>query len=137
MIGERTAEEVKIGIGSALPLDEPLQMEVKGRDMIAGLPRTIPITLGRGDRGDRAAAPGQIITAVRNVLEQTPPELSSDIIDKGMVMTGGGVAASQHRHAADPGDRHPVPRGRQRAELASRSAPAWRSSTSTSSARAW
>ena len=89
MIGERTAEEVKIAIGSALPLDEPLQMEVKGRDMIAGLPRTIPISSGEVTEAIEAPL-AQIITAVRNVLEQTPPELSSDIIDKGMVMTGGG-----------------------------------------------
>jgi len=89
MIGERTAEELKIAIGSALPLDEPMQMEVKGRDMIAGLPRTIPITSGEVTEAIEAPL-AQIITAVRNVLEQTPPELSSDIIDKGMVMTGGG-----------------------------------------------
>jgi rod shape-determining protein MreB len=90
MIGDRTAEEVKIRIGSALPLDEPLRMEVKGRDMIAGLPRTIPIT--STEITEAIEQPLQaIITAVRNVLEQTPPELSSDIIDKGMVMTGGGA----------------------------------------------
>ncbi len=89
MIGERTAEEVKIGIGSALALDEPMEMEVKGRDMIAGLPRTIPITSGEVTEAIEGPL-AQIITAVRNVLEQTPPELSSDIIDKGMVMTGGG-----------------------------------------------
>jgi len=89
MVGERTAEEVKIGIGSALALDEPMQMEVKGRDMIAGLPRTIPITSGEVTEAIEGPL-SQIITAVRNVLEQTPPELSSDIIDKGMVMTGGG-----------------------------------------------
>jgi rod shape-determining protein MreB and related proteins len=90
MIGDRTAEEVKIQIGSALPLEEPLRMEVKGRDMIAGLPRTIPIT--STEITEAIEQPLQaIITAVRNVLEQTPPELSSDIIDKGMVMTGGGA----------------------------------------------
>jgi rod shape-determining protein MreB len=90
MIGDRTAEDVKIQIGSALPLDEPLRMEVKGRDMIAGLPRTIPIT--STEITEAVEQPLQaIITAVRNVLEQTPPELSSDIIDKGMVMTGGGA----------------------------------------------
>jgi rod shape-determining protein MreB and related proteins len=90
MIGERTAEEVKIQIGSALPLEEPLRMEVKGRDMIAGLPRTIPLT--STEITEAIEQPLQaIITAVRNVLEQTPPELSSDIIDKGMVMTGGGA----------------------------------------------
>jgi rod shape-determining protein MreB len=90
MIGDRTAEDVKIRIGSALPLEEPLKMEVKGRDMIAGLPRTIPIT---SQEVTEAIEPPlqQIIGAVRNVLEQTPPELSSDIIDKGMVMSGGGA----------------------------------------------
>src|SRR6185503_3465124 len=89
MIGDRTAEEVKIAIGSALPLDEPLTMEVKGRDMIAGLPRTIPITSTEITEAIEQPLQ-QVITAVRNVLEQTPPELSSDIIDKGMVMSGGG-----------------------------------------------
>ncbi len=90
MIGERTAEEVKIAIGSALPLEEPMQMDVKGRDMIAGLPRTIPISSNEVTEAIEAPMQ-QIITAVRGVLEQTPPELSSDIIDKGMVMTGGGA----------------------------------------------
>ncbi len=90
MIGERTAEEVKIRIGSALPLSEPLQMEVKGRDLIAGLPRTIP--LASGEVTEAIEQPlQQIISAVRGVLEQTPPELASDIIDKGMVMSGGGA----------------------------------------------
>src|SRR6476661_1588152 len=90
MIGDRTAEEVKIQIGSALPLDEPLTMEVKGRDMIAGLPRTIPITSSEVTEAIEQPLQ-QIVSAVRNVLEQTPPELSSDIIDKGMVMSGGGA----------------------------------------------
>ncbi len=89
MIGDRTAEEVKIAIGSAMPLDEPMTMEVKGRDMIAGLPRTIPITSTEITEAIEQPLQ-QVITAVRNVLEQTPPELSSDIIDKGMVMSGGG-----------------------------------------------
>jgi rod shape-determining protein MreB len=89
MIGERTAEEVKIRIGSALPLDEPLQMEVKGRDLIAGLPRTIPLSSGEVTEAIEQPLQ-QIISAIRGVLEQTPPELASDIIDKGMVMSGGG-----------------------------------------------
>jgi len=76
-------------IGSALPLDEPLTMEVKGRDLIAGLPRTIPITSSEVTEAIEQPLQ-QIVSAVRNVLEQTPPELSSDIIDKGMVMSGGG-----------------------------------------------
>jgi len=89
MIGDRTAEEVKIMVGSALPLDPPLTMEVKGRDMIAGLPRTIPISSNEITEAIELPLQ-QIISAVRYVLEETPPELSSDIIDRGMVMSGGG-----------------------------------------------
>jgi rod shape-determining protein MreB len=89
MIGERTAEEVKIAIGTALPLERELTMDVRGRDLIAGLPRTIPMT---SSEVMEAMEPPlqQIIGAIRLVLEQTPPELASDIIDKGMVMSGGG-----------------------------------------------
>ena len=89
MVGDRTAEEVKITIGTALPIDPPLTMEVKGRDMIAGLPRTIPISSNEINEAIESPLQ-QIISAVRYVLEETPPELSSDIIDRGMVMTGGG-----------------------------------------------
>jgi rod shape-determining protein MreB len=89
MIGERTAEEVKMAIGAALPLERELHMEVRGRDLIAGLPRTIPLT--SSEVMEALETPlQQIVTAVRSVLEKTPPELSSDIIDKGMVMSGGG-----------------------------------------------
>src|SRR5450759_2785247 len=89
MIGDRTAEDVKIEIGTALPLERELTMDVRGRDLIAGLPRTISIA---SSEVMEAIEPPlqQIIGAVRLVLEQTPPELSSDIIDKGMVMSGGG-----------------------------------------------
>ena len=90
MVGERTAEEVKIQIGTALPLERELTMEVRGRDLIAGLPRTIPIT-SREVMEAIEAPLQQLVAAVRSVLEQTPPELSSDIIDKGMVMSGGGA----------------------------------------------
>lgn len=90
MIGERTAEEVKISIGTALPLERELSMEVRGRDLIAGLPRTIPITSSEVMEAIEAPLQ-QLVAAVRHVLEQTPPELSSDIIDKGMVMSGGGA----------------------------------------------
>jgi len=89
MIGDRTAEEVKIQIGTALPLERELHMEVRGRDLIAGLPRTVPLT--SSEVMEALEAPlQQIVGAVRGVLEETPPELSSDIIDKGMVMSGGG-----------------------------------------------
>ncbi|MBC7235934.1 MAG: rod shape-determining protein [Chloroflexi bacterium] len=89
IIGEHTAEQIKLAIGSALPLEEQLSMEVRGRDQVAGLPRTITIT--SGEVTDAIAEPlAAIATAVRAVLEKTPPELVSDIIDRGMVMTGGG-----------------------------------------------
>src|SRR5438309_2317439 len=90
MIGERTAEDVKIQIGSALPMDPELTMEVRGRDLIAGLPRTI--TIGSNEITE-AMDPvlQQIIGAVKGVLEETPPELASDVIDKGMVLSGGGA----------------------------------------------
>lgn len=88
MIGERTAEEVKIRIGSALPLPEELKMEVKGRDSIAGLPRTVEIT--SSEITEALSVPlNEIVQSIHYVLEQTPPELSSDILDKGMVLTGG------------------------------------------------
>jgi rod shape-determining protein MreB and related proteins len=89
MVGDRTAEEVKIAIGTALPLEREMTMEVRGRDLIAGLPRTIPITSSEVMEAIEAPLQ-QLVAAVRVVLEQTPPELSSDIIDKGMVMSGGG-----------------------------------------------
>jgi rod shape-determining protein MreB len=90
MIGERTAEEVKIAIGTALPLERELTLDVRGRDLIAGLPRTIPLT--SSEIMEAMEKPlQQVVTAVRAVLEETPPELASDIIDKGMVMTGGGA----------------------------------------------
>ncbi|HEV8672248.1 MAG TPA: rod shape-determining protein [Candidatus Limnocylindria bacterium] len=90
MIGERTSEDVKIQIGSAMPMDQELTMEVRGRDLIAGLPRTI--TIGSNEITE-AMDPvlQQIITSVKAVLEETPPELASDVIDKGMVLSGGGA----------------------------------------------
>jgi rod shape-determining protein MreB len=90
MIGDRTAEQVKIEIGSALPLEEELTMSVKGRDMIAGLPREVKIT--STEITEALEVPLRNLTdAIRAVLEQTPPELSADIIDKGIVISGGGA----------------------------------------------
>ncbi|HEU0169395.1 MAG TPA: rod shape-determining protein, partial [Chloroflexota bacterium] len=89
MIGERTAEEIKIQIGSATRLEDELEMEVRGRDQLLGLPRTV--TVRTNEIVDAIADPISAVTeAVKTVLEQTPPELSSDVMDKGMVMTGGG-----------------------------------------------
>lgn len=93
-VGERTAEEVKIAIGSAMPQEEDQVMEVRGRDEVAGLPRTIQIRAS--EITDAITEPLEaIIGAVRAVLEETPPELSSDIIDKGMILTGGGALLRQ------------------------------------------
>lgn len=87
-IGERTAEEIKISIGSALPLEEKLSMEVRGRDMISGLPKTIVIVSDDVTEAIQNEL-GGIIQAVKNVLQDTPPELSADVMDKGMVLSGG------------------------------------------------
>ena len=89
LIGERTAEEVKIHIGSAYPLNEPMTMEVKGRDLIAGIPKTLLVS----DEEIREALTetfGAIVEAVKIALERTPPELAADIVDKGVVIAGGG-----------------------------------------------
>ena len=89
-IGDRTSEEVKIAIGSAMPLEEDVVMDVRGRDQVAGLPRTVQIHAN--EITEAITEPLEaIIGAVRAVLEETPPELSSDIIDKGMILTGGGA----------------------------------------------
>ncbi|MBC8254569.1 MAG: rod shape-determining protein [Ardenticatenia bacterium] len=90
VIGEQTAEDVKIGIGSALPLDEPLEMDIRGRDQVAGLPRTIKVT---SDEVTEAMAEplASVVGVIKGVLEKTPPELASDIIDRGMVVVGGGA----------------------------------------------
>src|SRR6476469_2786575 len=89
VVGERTAESVKIEVGSALLLDKPLTMHVRGRDQVSGLPRTIEV--GSNEVTEAIQEPLEaVVNATRTVLSETPPELSSDIIDKGMVMTGGG-----------------------------------------------
>ncbi|MEW5805952.1 MAG: rod shape-determining protein [Acidobacteriota bacterium] len=89
LIGERTAEEVKIKIGSAFPLDEEMTMEIKGRDLIEGIPKTITISDAE-IREALSETVTMIIGAVRDALEQTPPELAADIVDKGIILTGGG-----------------------------------------------
>ncbi len=89
LIGERTAEAIKIEIGSAYPLDEPISMEIKGRDLVEGVPKTLTLTDAEV-REALAETVGIILDAVRVALEKTPPELSADIMDKGIVLTGGG-----------------------------------------------
>lgn len=89
VIGDRTAEAIKLEVGSAFPLDRPSSMEVKGRDILRGIPKTVSVA----DQEIRQALSGcvsSIIQAIRVALEQTPPELSADISDRGVVLTGGG-----------------------------------------------
>jgi len=90
LIGERTAEELKMKIGSAYPLDEEESMEVKGRDLVAGIPKTMKISSVQV-REALSEPVDAIVEAVRQALEETPPELAADILDKGIVVTGGGA----------------------------------------------
>ena len=90
MIGERTAEDIKIRLGSAYPLGKESSMDVKGRDMIAGLPKTIPIT-SQEVREAMLEPLNHIIDAVRVTLERCPPELSADLVDRGLMLAGGGA----------------------------------------------
>lgn len=87
-IGDRSAEEVKIKVGSAMYMDKPLTMEVKGRDMISGLPRTIKVTSDDVTEALQLDLEG-LIEAVKDVLHKTPPELSADVMNKGIIMSGG------------------------------------------------
>ncbi len=93
-IGDKTAEDIKIQIGSAVPLDEELVMQVKGRDFVLGLPRTVEI---KSNEITKAISKElrEIVKAIKDVFQETPPELSSDIIDRGIIMTGG---SSMLRH---------------------------------------
>ncbi len=90
LVGERTSELIKITIGSAYPGDQSQTMEIKGRDIVAGIPKTVMIT--DGEIRDSLLDPiNQVVEAVRVSLERTPPELASDIVDRGIVLAGGGA----------------------------------------------
>ena len=89
LIGDRTSEEIKMNLGSAFPLDEELTMEIKGRDLVEGIPKTLVVS-DEEIREALAETVSVIIDAARVALEQTPPELAADIVDKGIVLTGGG-----------------------------------------------
>jgi len=102
--GERTAEDIKIQIGSAFPLKQELKMQVKGRDLVTGLPRTLEIT-SQEIRGALEEPLQRIIDCVKATLEKTPPELSADIVERGIFLAGG------HRAAEEPG---PTPARRDR-----------------------
>jgi rod shape-determining protein MreB len=90
LVGERTAEQIKVQIGSAFPLDAPLTMEIKGRNLIEGVPRTIKVSDDE-IREALSECVATIMNAIRVALERTPPELSADISDHGIVLTGGGA----------------------------------------------
>ncbi|MDP2991153.1 MAG: rod shape-determining protein [Kiritimatiellota bacterium] len=90
MIGERTAEQIKISIGSAYPLPEESSMEVKGRDLVAGLPKTLTLTTEEVREALHEPI-STIVEAVRFTLERSPPELSADLVDRGLVLAGGGA----------------------------------------------
>ena len=90
LIGERTAEDIKIKIGTTYPLVEDMVMEVRGRNLVTGLPKTVTVTSSETEEALRETT-AQIVEAVIAVLERTPPELSADILDRGIVLTGGGA----------------------------------------------
>jgi rod shape-determining protein MreB len=90
LIGERTAEDIKIKIGTTYPLIEEESVEVRGRNLVTGLPKTVTVTSSETEEALRETT-GQIVEAVMNVLERTPPELSADILDRGIMLTGGGA----------------------------------------------
>ena len=90
LIGERTAEDIKIKIGTAIERPEQRAMEVRGRDLVTGLPKTVRVT-SEETRDALKEAVSQIVEAVHSVLERTPPELASDVVDRGIVLTGGGA----------------------------------------------
>jgi rod shape-determining protein MreB len=90
LIGERTAENIKMAIGNAYPFDEDRVMEIKGRDLVAGAPKTIEITSTQVHDALTDSV-NEVVDAVKTALEKTPPELASDIVDNGIVLTGGGA----------------------------------------------
>ncbi|MFA5891250.1 MAG: rod shape-determining protein [Actinomycetota bacterium] len=90
MLGERTAEEVKMAVGSAFPIPDEPHAEIRGRDLVTGLPKTIIVSAAEIRRAIEEPV-NQIVDAVKNTLDKTPPELAADIMDKGIVLTGGGA----------------------------------------------
>jgi rod shape-determining protein MreB len=90
LVGERTAEQIKIEIGSATPLDSPIYMEVRGRHIADGIPKSVRVSDDE-IRGALKPTIDVLVQAVRDALERVPPELSADIYDRGVVLTGGGA----------------------------------------------
>src|SRR5262249_35182987 len=112
LIGERTAEQVKIEIGSAYALDKPLTLEIKGRDIVKGVPKTVTVDDSEIREALSECVAG-IVNAIRVALERTPPELSADISDRGIVLTGGGapLRAPRNRISAETGGPPPSSAG--------------------------
>ncbi len=103
LIGQQTAEELKLEIGSACAMEEELQAEIRGRDMVAGLPKTVVLT-SEEIRQALEEPLSQIIEAVKETLDRTPPELASDIMDRGIMLAGGGALLAGARPAPARGD---------------------------------
>ena len=116
LIGQQTAEEIKLEIGSAFPLREEVQAEVRGRDMLTGLPKTV-ILSSEEVRQALEEPVGQILDAIRSTLDKTPPELAADIMDRGIVLAGGGALLHGPRRAAPPRDADAGPARRVAAHL--------------------
>ena len=117
-IGERTAEEIKMGIGSAIPMEKELAMEVRGRDQISGLPKSIMLTTNEVTMALQDCLT-IIVQAAKTVLEKTPPEMASDVVDRGIVLTGGGALLQRTRRADRGADQRALPGRRQPVELRS------------------
>lgn len=98
LIGERTAEDIKIKIGTTYPLIEDETLEVRGRNLVTGLPKTVTVTSTETEEALRETT-GQIVEAVISVLERTPPELSADILDRGIMLTGAWIHAAWYGRA--------------------------------------
>lgn len=90
LIGERTAEQIKMAIGTAYPNGRKEEMDIRGRDLVSGLPRTITVHSGEIEEAMRESI-AEVVQAAKSVLEKTPPELAADIIDRGIILTGGGA----------------------------------------------
>ena len=131
-LGERTAEEIKIALGSAYPLEEELYAEVRGRDLVTGLPKTIVVSTE--EIRDAIEEPvSAIVDAVKVTLDKTPPELAADIMSNGIVITGGGALLHGLRERLDDRDRDADRHRREPAATRSCTAPGSASRTSTSS----
>ncbi len=90
LLGERTAEAIKVAVGSVFPMPDELIAEIKGRDLVSGLPKTIHVTAEEVRKAIEEPV-SSVIDAIKNTLDRTPPELAADIMDKGIVLTGGGA----------------------------------------------